>query len=271
MSDASQGPGWWQASDGKWYPPESHPSAMTNPAPADPGPRPPPPAIRRPRPTRPTPPTRPPHRPHGARVGPGPPDQAGYAQPGAAQAPYGQAPGPAPYGQSPYGQPPRTGPYGQPRPTARPPYGQPAYGQAPYGQAPGYPADGRYGYGPPRPTAWPSPRWCCGILGFICFLGPSAGGVAIVLGVSARRKIRESGGAEKGDGLALAGIILGAVFVALQIGFFALALIGSTNATAPTTAWSGRRPTSLVVDPAGLSRRRRPAGSALGRAHYAGP
>ena len=22
MSDASQGPGWWQASDGKWYPPE---------------------------------------------------------------------------------------------------------------------------------------------------------------------------------------------------------------------------------------------------------
>jgi hypothetical protein len=21
MSDVSQGPGWWQASDGKWYPP----------------------------------------------------------------------------------------------------------------------------------------------------------------------------------------------------------------------------------------------------------
>ncbi len=26
MSDASQGPGWWIASDGKWYPPELHPS-----------------------------------------------------------------------------------------------------------------------------------------------------------------------------------------------------------------------------------------------------
>jgi len=26
MSDASQGPGWWQASDGKWYPPEQAPS-----------------------------------------------------------------------------------------------------------------------------------------------------------------------------------------------------------------------------------------------------
>ena len=25
MSDTSQGEGWWQASDGKWYPPESHP------------------------------------------------------------------------------------------------------------------------------------------------------------------------------------------------------------------------------------------------------
>ncbi len=25
MSDASQGPGWWQASDGKWYPPEQAP------------------------------------------------------------------------------------------------------------------------------------------------------------------------------------------------------------------------------------------------------
>ncbi len=26
MSDFSQGPNWWQASDGKWYPPEQHPN-----------------------------------------------------------------------------------------------------------------------------------------------------------------------------------------------------------------------------------------------------
>ena len=26
MSDQSQGPGWWMASDGKWYPPESDPA-----------------------------------------------------------------------------------------------------------------------------------------------------------------------------------------------------------------------------------------------------
>jgi hypothetical protein len=25
MSDTSQGPGWWLASDGRWYPPETHP------------------------------------------------------------------------------------------------------------------------------------------------------------------------------------------------------------------------------------------------------
>jgi uncharacterized RDD family membrane protein YckC len=29
MSDTSQGPGWWQASDGKWYPPEQSPGGPT--------------------------------------------------------------------------------------------------------------------------------------------------------------------------------------------------------------------------------------------------
>lgn len=34
MSDTSQGPGWWQASDGKWYPPEQAPAAAPPPPPA---------------------------------------------------------------------------------------------------------------------------------------------------------------------------------------------------------------------------------------------
>ena len=34
MSDSSQGPGWWQASDGKWYPPEQAPGYQA-PAPGD--------------------------------------------------------------------------------------------------------------------------------------------------------------------------------------------------------------------------------------------
>jgi hypothetical protein len=37
MSDASQGPGWWIASDGKWYPPEQHPNYQPPPSPTGPG------------------------------------------------------------------------------------------------------------------------------------------------------------------------------------------------------------------------------------------
>lgn len=32
MSDSSQGPGWWQASDGKWYPPDQVPGGSPQPA-----------------------------------------------------------------------------------------------------------------------------------------------------------------------------------------------------------------------------------------------
>jgi len=33
MSDTSEGPGWWQASDGKWYRPEQHPGYSRPPQP----------------------------------------------------------------------------------------------------------------------------------------------------------------------------------------------------------------------------------------------
>ena len=36
MSDVSQGPGWWQASDGKWYPPQQAPTAAPPPPPQPP-------------------------------------------------------------------------------------------------------------------------------------------------------------------------------------------------------------------------------------------
>ena len=49
MSDAQQGPGWWQASDGKWYPPESHPSRRP-PPPPPPQATPPPPGSGAPAP-----------------------------------------------------------------------------------------------------------------------------------------------------------------------------------------------------------------------------
>ncbi|HWJ98465.1 MAG TPA: DUF4190 domain-containing protein [Acidimicrobiales bacterium] len=68
MSDAPQGPGWWQASDGKWYPPTAQPGTPRPPAAPGPSPYGPGPA---------------PYGPGAAPYGPGP-------------APYG--PGPAPYG-----------------------------------------------------------------------------------------------------------------------------------------------------------------------------
>ncbi|WP_421119958.1 RDD family protein [Aquihabitans daechungensis] len=37
MSDAPQGPGWWQASDGRWYPPEQSPGYGTPPPYGTPG------------------------------------------------------------------------------------------------------------------------------------------------------------------------------------------------------------------------------------------
>jgi hypothetical protein len=46
VSDVPQGPGWWIASDGKWYPPEQHPDYQPPPPPAPGGvfqPMPPPP------------------------------------------------------------------------------------------------------------------------------------------------------------------------------------------------------------------------------------
>ena len=47
MSDTGQGLGWWQASDGKWYPPETHPAAPppAAPLPTMPAPTVPPPTA----------------------------------------------------------------------------------------------------------------------------------------------------------------------------------------------------------------------------------
>lgn len=91
------------------------------------------------------------------------------------------------------------------------------------GYGPGYGAGYGPGYGPSQvpPTNGKATAaiitgisslllsWCCG-LGVV-------GVVAIVLGVKARAEIRASGGRQQGDGLALGGIITGAVAVVLGI------------------------------------------------------
>jgi hypothetical protein len=99
----------------------------------------------------------------------------------------------------------------------------------PPGAGYGYPPQGPY---PPYGTSYPSTNgkataslitgiatlvlsWCCG-LGL-------AGIVAVVLGIRARGEIRDSGGAQGGDGMALGGIVTGAI--AAVVGLAGLVLV----------------------------------------------
>jgi hypothetical protein len=130
--------------------------------------------------------------------------QQGYAQPGYGQPEYGQQG----YGQQGYGQQP---PYGQPQGQQpaygqQPPYGQQQYGQQPYGQ----PA---YGQHPGYPPAYGRPTNTLAILALVlAFVFAPAG---LILGIVARKQIRRTG--EEGDGLALAGIIVGGIFTAIFV------------------------------------------------------
>jgi hypothetical protein len=136
--------------------------------------------------------------------------QQGYGQPPYGQQPYGQQP----YGQQAYGQPSGQPGYGPP------PYGQPAYGQ----QMPGY--------GPPVGYAMPPqfgrPTNTMAILALVmAFVFAPAG---LVLGILARKQIARTG--EDGDGLALAGIIVGGLvtaFFVLMIVFMIVAFAGAAS------------------------------------------
>ena len=107
-----------------------------------------------------------------------------------------------------YGPPPGWGP------SAGPP---PAYGQPAYGPPPGYGPPSGYGPPPGFPPAYPRPTNTMAILALVlAFVFAPAG---LILGIVARKQIRQTG--EEGDGLALAGIIVGGIFTAL----FALMII----------------------------------------------
>ena len=137
----------------------------------------------------------------------------------------GRYPGEQPPGQPGYGQPGFNPPAWDPAQYARPQYGQPPYGQAPYGQAPhgqapyGQPA---YGYPYGRPTN------SLAILSLVlAFVFAPAG---LVTGIMARRQIKRTH--EDGDGLALAGIIVGGIataFFVLLIVVWLIAVIALAN------------------------------------------
>lgn len=159
----------------------------------------------------------------------GPDDNQGSRDPWATPSgdqPYPDQPEQPPYGQ----QPEHEQPYGQPG------YGQPAYGQPAYGQ-PAYGQPGQYGYGQPAPYGYGYPSRTNGkataalwtgiasiVLAFCCGFG-LVGVLPIVLGVKARSEIRATGGQQEGDGMALAGIITGAIGVVLSLGVIALIII----------------------------------------------
>jgi hypothetical protein len=135
---------------------------------------------------------------------------------------------------------PPSSPYTQPPPPPQQPYGQP-YGQQPgygYGQQPGYGHNqaALYGYGaPPRTNGKATAALWTGIgsivLTLCCGLG-ILGVVPIVLGVKARAEIRATGGQQEGDGMALAGIITGAVAIVLSLVFIAVIVVAIVSGSA---------------------------------------
>ena len=95
----------------------------------------------------------------------------------------------------------------------------PQGGTRPPPPSPGYYADPA---GPQQTAGGATASLVFGILGFVIL--PLIGGIAaIVLGFSAKRKIRESGGRLGGDGMATAGIVLG--FVGFAIPMLAIVAI----------------------------------------------
>jgi len=133
--------------------------------------------------------------------------------------------------------PPYTEPTAAPQ---QPANGQQPYPQQPYGYGPqpgyGYGQAGLYGYGaPPRTNGKATAALWTGIgsivLTLCCGLG-ILGVVPIVLGVKARGEIRAAGGQQEGDGMALAGIITGAVAIVLSLAFIAVIAISILSGTA---------------------------------------
>jgi hypothetical protein len=117
---------------------------------------------------------------------------------------------------------PPTAPPPPPGYPASPGYGPPpGYGQQPYGPPPGY--------GPPLAyAAYARPTNTMAILALVmAFVFAPAG---LILGIVARKQIRQTG--EDGEGLALAGMIVGGIFTAifvLLIVFWIIAIVAIGN------------------------------------------
>ena len=117
-----------------------------------------------------------------------------------------------------------------------PPGGYPPAGGYGYPPPPGYgyPPPG-YGY-PPPPSSTTNPMAIASLVsslvGWICGIGPILG---IIFGVIALNQIKQTG--QGGRGLALAGLIIGGVEIALMLLYFVVVVIlAASNGYGPDTA-----------------------------------
>jgi hypothetical protein len=133
-------------------------------------------------------------------------------------------PGPPAWPATPQGPPPAPDPYGRP-PSG--PYGQtPPPGPAPQPGHPGHPgpygAPGPYGHAPVPPPRTNDNALVALIVGVVSLaICQPVGLVAFFLGRSARKEIAASNGQQGGDGLAVAGQIVGMV----AFGVFVLSVL----------------------------------------------
>jgi hypothetical protein len=135
---------------------------------------------------------------------PPPPQQPGYGQP------YPQPGYEQPYGQQSY----------DPNAYGQQPYPQPGYDQNPYGAYP------QPGYGQPYPgygQPYPAPRGTNTMAILALVFGILVAPLGLVFGFVARSQIKKTG--EDGDGLALAGIIIGGIFTLLFIAYIVFIII----------------------------------------------
>jgi len=212
MSDTSQGPGWWLASDGKWYPPEQAPGYQRPaPVPAASG------AIPRPGTL--------PATGRAAATGPGVPQVPGTST-----------------GTLPPLQPPVT-PSGQPAASSAgpsvgtlPPSAPPLGGYPPGTVPPGGVAPGSYPTGAYPPGAYPPGAYPPGahypyagrrktsalaiasfVLALLWIFGLGSL-LAVIFGIVSLVAISHAHGALRGRGWAIAGLVIGAIGLLLTIG-----------------------------------------------------
>lgn len=122
-----------------------------------------------------------------------------------------------------------------------PPSGYPPSGYPPAGTPPGYnpyqQAGYGYGYAPPMPqstSGWAIASLVCGILGLCTGI---AAILAVIFGHISLNEIKKSNGQVGGRGLAMAGLIMG--YIELALGVILVILIIISAAVAPSPSHPG--------------------------------